>query len=76
MAEIEAFSTDDRNVFHCQVTQLVDMGERTLDPLLQFLHQNGGHLGDEGRDGEFGKLTVDETARVEAIYSELTMNVL
>ena len=61
-----------RDEFHGRVTEIVDMPSRTIDTLLGFLRQNGGHLGRRAREGEFKALTEDEVASVEAIFADLS----
>jgi len=56
--------------FRAGVEAIVDMPERTLDNLLGFLRQNGGHLSKRAREREFAKLTDEEAARIETLYAD------
>lgn len=60
-----------RDRFHARVTQIVDMGERTLDLLLRFLRQEHGRLSQRARSNEFARLTIDEAREIEQLYAEL-----
>ena len=51
---------EQRDAFHREVTQLVDMSERTLDLLLKFLRQSHGRLSKRARSNEFALLTEAE----------------
>lgn len=62
---------EQRDRFHSRVTQIVDMGERTLDLLLRFLRQEHGRLSKRAREREFALLTPDELREIETIYSDL-----
>ncbi len=50
---------------------IADMPNRTADLLFRFLHQNAGHLSGRAREGEFEKLTDEETERIERLYDEV-----
>ena len=58
------------DAFRNDLNLIVDMPERLSDLLFRFLHQNGGTLSRRRREREFAALTVDEVARIEAIYRE------
>ena len=60
-----------RDAFHGRVTAVVDMGERTIDLLLNFLRQNGGRLSKRALTGEFKRLTSAEVEAMEGIYADL-----
>lgn len=60
--------------FSARVGRLVDMPNRTLDLLFQFLHQNEGRLSNRARRKEFAALNDDEVAQIEAIYAESFRN--
>lgn len=60
-----------RDAFHRGVTEMVDMGERTLDLLLRFLKQGHGTLSKRARTKEFAALDDDEVQRIQSIYTEL-----
>ena len=60
-----------RDIFHQHVTQIVDMGERSLDLLLKSLRQSHGQLSKRARSNEFRLLTEAEVASVEATYADL-----
>ena len=56
--------------FRSGVEAIVDMPDRTLDNLLGFLRQNGGHLSKRAREREFAKLTDEEAKRIDTLYAE------
>lgn len=62
---------EQRDRFHAKVTEIVDMGERTLDLLLRFLRQEHGRLSKRAREKEFARLAEDEVDEIESIYAEL-----
>ncbi len=49
--------------------EVADMPDRTIDLLSTFLRQNGGRLSKRARTREFERLTMDEVARIEALYA-------
>ena len=49
-----------RDAFHRRATQVVDMGERTIDLLLRFLEQGHGRLSKRAVTNEFKDLTATE----------------
>ena len=53
-----------------QLTNIVDMPDRTADLLFSFLRQNNGTLSQRGREKEFAKLTEDEIAQIESAYAD------
>lgn len=61
-----------RDEFHQQVTEIVDMGSRTIDTLLGFLRQNEGRLSKRAREREFKALTEAEVAAIEGILADLS----
>lgn len=63
---LEAFDT-----FSSAVKEIVEMPDREVERLRGFLAQGRGHLSTRAREKEFRALTDEETARVEALYSEL-----
>lgn len=63
---LEAFDT-----FSSAVKEIVEMPGREVERLRGFLAQGRGHLSTRAREKEFRALTDEETARVEALYSEL-----
>ena len=60
-----------RDAFHRGVTEIVDMGERTLDLLLRSLKQGHGALSKRARTREFAALDEDEVRRIESMYVDL-----
>lgn len=56
------------DTFRAGIEKMIDMPERTLNNLLGFLRQSGGHLSKRARDNEFSQLTSDEVARIEELY--------
>ncbi len=61
-----------RDIFHRQVTQIVDMPERLLDVLFQMLRQNDGTFSRRMRTREFEAMTNQEAAEIEAIFAAST----
>ena len=57
--------------FREQITQIVDMPDRTLDLLFRFLHQHGGNLSKRALKKEFSRLTEEEVKRIENIYTRI-----
>ena len=57
-----------RDEFHRRVTNIVDMGERTLDLPIKFLRQGHGSLSGRARQNEFFKLNPDEVKAIEKLY--------
>jgi hypothetical protein len=57
------------DTFKRQVTDIIDMPDRTLDLLFRFLRQNKGALSNRAREKEFAALTDDEVAKIEASYN-------
>ncbi len=60
-----------RDAFHRRATQVIDMGERTIDLLLRFLQQSHGSLSKRALANEFSALTPAEVGAIETIYAEL-----
>ncbi|MCJ2010924.1 Fic family protein [Methylobacterium sp. J-076] len=60
-----------RDEFHREVTEIVDMGERTIDLMLRFLRQGHGVFSKRAREGEFSLLTPSEIERVQDLYIEI-----
>jgi hypothetical protein len=56
--------------FATAVKQRIDMPERTTDLLRAFLEQNGGRLSQRARHAEFARLSDEEAAWIEGLYSE------
>lgn len=56
------------DTFRAGIEKMIDMPERTLNNLLGFLRQNGGHLSKRARENEFSRLTTDEVTRIEELY--------
>jgi len=56
--------------FRRGISQIVDMPERTVSLLFQFLRQNDGILSKRARELEFRKLTAPEVERVQALYAD------
>ncbi|MGE7152335.1 Fic family protein [Methylorubrum rhodesianum] len=67
----ELMFLENRDRFHREVTEIVDMGERTIDLLLRFLRSGHGTLSKRARENEFRKLTMNEIDDVEELYREL-----
>ena len=67
----ELLFLEQRNTFHRRVTDIVDMGERTLDLLLRFLRQGHGLMSKRARTREFAALRENEVQEVQSIYAEL-----
>ncbi|WP_156648521.1 Fic family protein [Methylobacterium sp. Leaf108] len=67
----ELMFLENRDAFHRDVTDIVDMGERTIDLLLRFLRQNHGKLSRRARENEFRKLNENEVLDIEDLYKEL-----
>lgn len=65
VAYLEAF---DR--FAAGVNELVDMPEKTIHLLHDFLRQGGGALSGRAKEREFAELTDSEIQRVERLYAE------
>ena len=59
----------DRFTGHLQA--IADMPDRTADLLFRILHQNAGRLSNRAREGEFKRLTAEETERIERLYGEV-----
>lgn len=59
------------DAFRRQILDIVDMPDRTVELLFNFLHQNNGTLSKRARTKEFAKLTEDEAQRIQAIYADL-----
>lgn len=57
--------------FRERVGNIVDMPDRIVDLLFRFLRQNKGRLSDRAREGEFAKLTAQETKRIERIFNDV-----
>ena len=60
-----------RDAFHRRATEVVDMGERTLDLMLRFLRQNHGTFSQCALRKEFTLLTGEEVGRIETIYGDV-----
>ena len=58
------------DLFRSQVEALVEMPDRTIHQLFQFLTQNGGTLSRRAKSKEFQALTDEETIRIEGAYTE------
>lgn len=55
----------------CQrVSHIIDMPDKTLDLLLDFLKQNEGKLSKRAREKEFEALRKEEVEKIEKIYAE------
>jgi hypothetical protein len=54
--------------FRQAILDIVDMPDRTVSLLFQFLRQNKGVLSKRAKEGEFGALTTQEIERVEDAY--------
>jgi Fic/DOC family len=54
--------------FRTGVAVMLDMPDRTLNTLFNFLRQNSGRLSKRARENEFATLTPDEVARIEELY--------
>jgi Fic/DOC family len=63
---LEAFDT-----FSSAVKGIVEMPDREVERLRDFLAQGRGHLSQRAREKEFRALTDEETTRLEALYTEL-----
>jgi hypothetical protein len=59
------------DLFRTVVQGIVDMPDRTLDLLFQFLHQNGGRLSQRAREKEFEKLNDAEVQALEEGYARI-----
>lgn len=59
------------DLFKNRVTAMIDMPNRTIDLLFQFLHQNRGRLSKRAREQEFRELTDIEVDKIEALYDEV-----
>ena len=59
-----------RDLFHKNVSDIIDMGERKIDLLLGFLRQNQGRLSKRARLKEFALLTDGEIVDIETIYTK------
>jgi hypothetical protein len=57
--------------FNARIQDVVDMPERTVDLLFNFLRQNGGTLSRRAREREFAELTDSEAEHVEQLYQEI-----
>lgn len=57
--------------FRSRIEAMVDMPDRILDLLFQFLRQNEGRLSNRARKGEFAAMTDTEIAAAEQIYADL-----
>lgn len=57
--------------FRAVVETVVDMPERRINLLFQFLHRNHGRLSKRAREKEFAPLTDGEVMRFEEAYQEL-----
>ena len=57
--------------FRTSVQGIVDMPDRTIDLLFQFLRQNDGRLSRRARQKEFAELIDEEVSRVEEFYAEI-----
>jgi hypothetical protein len=57
--------------FRSRIEAIVDMPNRTIDLLFRFLHQNGGRLSKQAREGEFREMTLQEVAAAEETYASL-----
>ena len=55
--------------FRRAISEIVDMPERTVSLLFQFLRQNNGILSKRAKEREFGALTAQEIERVEGAYA-------
>lgn len=60
---LEAF-----DAFSVAVKNIVEMPDREIERLRAFLAQGNGRLSQQAREREFRALTVEETAKVEALY--------
>lgn len=58
------------DAFRREVSNIVDMPDRTADLLFRFLHQNNGVLSRRGREHEFAQLTEGEVGQIQSIYAE------
>ena len=63
-AYLQAYDT-----FRDEVTRIVDMPDRTINRLFQFLESHGGTLPERRRRREFSDLTDTEGAEVESVYA-------
>jgi len=61
-----------KDQFHQEVTQLLDMPERRLDLLWRFLQQNQGKLSRRAQEREFAALTATEAQQIERIFSDVS----
>ncbi|HET6628776.1 MAG TPA: cell filamentation protein Fic, partial [Woeseiaceae bacterium] len=66
--EAEFLARYDR--FCAGIAAIVDMPDRTMDPLFHFLHQNGGRFSQRAREKEFSRLDVAEADKIEALYGQ------
>jgi hypothetical protein len=55
--------------FRRDIFEIVDMPERTVSLLFQFLHQNNGILSKRAKEHEFSALTPEEMQRIESAYA-------
>ena len=56
--------------FRRAVSEIVDMPDRTVGLLLQFLRQNNGVLSKRATDNEFAALTAPEIERIERAFAD------
>jgi len=63
---LEAFDT-----FSSAVKEIVEMPDREVERLRNFLAQGRGHLSKRAREKKFRALTNEEMTRLEALYTEL-----
>ncbi len=59
------------DAFGGEVEAYIDMPERTLDLLFQFLHQNDGVFSKRAREKEFSALTDSEAMHIESIFQKV-----
>jgi hypothetical protein len=57
-----------KEYFHEQISHLIDLPERRLDLLWNFLQQNKGKLSRRAQNREFAGLTAAEARRIEEIF--------
>lgn len=60
-----------RDAFKEEVDEVVDLPDRLVDLLLQFLRQNEGHLSQRAKEEEFSKMSDSEFVELERIYQSI-----
>jgi len=64
----EALFLKRHDLWHAEVTGIIEMPERTIDLLFRFLQQNNGKLSKRARNNEFAALRSEEVVAIEEIY--------